>query len=321
MPAFSSPPTRLFKYVTFERIDVLQNECIRFTQPAALNDPWELKPYLESFITDEAVENEVLVLLLNEPLEDLLDEGFQEAWDELSPSEQAKFKGGFPMMRRMLFNRLKSRPHLVEEMFAETRTELKQTMEIANPRTAQMFTERLCKEFGILSLTSKPDNKLMWSHYAANHSGMVLELDTTQDFFTHRLTAIDSLSGPKPVVYADQFPTFPNLHDLTELAEKETAKVWGPLMFTKSDDWAYETEWRMVRYLKYADKTIDSVSPAIHLFNLPAECVDGVIMGAQMSRDNRRSLMDFFAVTHATPTPLFRNRSCRAERSCWRSSR
>jgi hypothetical protein len=37
------PSHALYKYVTAERIDVLQNELIRFTQPSALNDPWDVR--------------------------------------------------------------------------------------------------------------------------------------------------------------------------------------------------------------------------------------------------------------------------------------
>ena len=34
-----------YKYVPAERIDILQNNLIRFTQPFALNDPFEAKPH------------------------------------------------------------------------------------------------------------------------------------------------------------------------------------------------------------------------------------------------------------------------------------
>lgn len=34
-----------YKYVSAERIDILQNRLIRFTQPNAMNDPFEARPY------------------------------------------------------------------------------------------------------------------------------------------------------------------------------------------------------------------------------------------------------------------------------------
>jgi hypothetical protein len=35
-------PNSLYKYVTADRIDILQNGHIRFTQPSVLNDPFEI---------------------------------------------------------------------------------------------------------------------------------------------------------------------------------------------------------------------------------------------------------------------------------------
>ena len=40
----------LFKYVTAERLDVISSLEIRFTQPNALNDPFELQPNIDSLV-------------------------------------------------------------------------------------------------------------------------------------------------------------------------------------------------------------------------------------------------------------------------------
>ena len=42
----------LFKYIRPERIDVVENLEIRFTQPDALNDPFELRPHFESIVAE-----------------------------------------------------------------------------------------------------------------------------------------------------------------------------------------------------------------------------------------------------------------------------
>ena len=49
-------PKNLYKYLSPERIDVLQNKQIRFTQPEALNDPFELKPLFEELLPESAIE-------------------------------------------------------------------------------------------------------------------------------------------------------------------------------------------------------------------------------------------------------------------------
>ena len=45
----------LFKYIRPERIDVIEQLEIRFTQPDALNDPFELRPHFESIVAETDV--------------------------------------------------------------------------------------------------------------------------------------------------------------------------------------------------------------------------------------------------------------------------
>jgi hypothetical protein len=42
----------LFKYLRPERIDVLDRLELRFTQPGALNDPFELRPRFDSLVAE-----------------------------------------------------------------------------------------------------------------------------------------------------------------------------------------------------------------------------------------------------------------------------
>jgi hypothetical protein len=49
----------VYKYLHSDRIDVLENAAIRFTQPAALNDPFETMPCFTEFkaYLQEQIEN------------------------------------------------------------------------------------------------------------------------------------------------------------------------------------------------------------------------------------------------------------------------
>lgn len=48
---------KVYKYASPERIDILQNAMIRFTQPALFNDPFEMRPYAHSLLGDEYLES------------------------------------------------------------------------------------------------------------------------------------------------------------------------------------------------------------------------------------------------------------------------
>ena len=43
----------VYKYVSPERIDVLQNCRVRYTQPRYLNDPFELRPHFSDLMGRE----------------------------------------------------------------------------------------------------------------------------------------------------------------------------------------------------------------------------------------------------------------------------
>lgn len=62
--------------------------------------------------------------------------------------------------------------------------------------------QELHRTFGILAITSKPDNLLMWAHYADSHTGFRVGLD--------RDILYDVVKGSIwPGIYQKQFPLMP----------------------------------------------------------------------------------------------------------------
>jgi hypothetical protein len=266
-------PDRLFKYVTFDRLNVLRGQCIRFTQPAALNDPWEFKPYLEKLLSDDWLETRLFEPIFDRPAEEVLAE---------CPS-------------------LDIEPGALTELFAHLHTQMSEKIDDFNSEAVKGFIELLGNSFGILSLTTRRDNDLMWAHYAADHTGMVLEFDTRHDFFNLPQIEDEDFTGAQPVAYSPDRPTLKNIDHFLDPSYKADVKTWEPFILTKSQSWAYEDEWRMIRPLKSADKTISTdkggkpLDNPIHLFTLPIACVTGLILGAQMSQDKRQTVVDLIA--------------------------
>jgi hypothetical protein len=125
---------------------------------------------------------------------------------------------------------------------------------------------------GVLSLCEVPDSLLMWAHYGVSHTGFVLELDPTHPYFNARRTTQDEFGHLRQVCYRDVRPSA-NLVDLD-----------GPEMFlVKSNEWSYEREWRVLRPLKEAHDVVNVNGEEIHLFQLPADAIKTVILGARAS--------------------------------------
>lgn len=84
---------------------------------------------------------------------------------------------------------------------------------------------------GISCFSENFDNLLMWAHYATSHSGVCLKFDLLADpsFFV----------TPVKVLYSADYPLYNQVRGDDTLAEK--------LLNTKSIDWAYEQEWRIIK--------------------------------------------------------------------------
>jgi hypothetical protein len=140
-------PELLYKYVPIERLDIISNGLIRFTQPGDFNDPFELHP----------------------------------SFDLLSRADIATLNAApDDFARADLFNKMIS---AIMPGLARMTQDLegKQGMFlIDNNRLAR---ETFDAHFGILSLTEAPDNLLMWAHHANNHNGLVLQFNEQHSFF------------------------------------------------------------------------------------------------------------------------------------------
>lgn len=98
--------------------------------------------------------------------------------------------------------------------------------------------QKLKQNTGIACLTESCDSLLMWAHYANNHKGMCVEYAlsaiTNQLHFT-----------PLPVIYSDEKTKFsPN--DLNYIS-KDAEKLLTESLTSKSTEWSYENEWRIIR--------------------------------------------------------------------------
>jgi len=128
---------------------------------------------------------------------------------------------------------------------------------------SRLFSE----EFKLICGTSSEDSILMWSHYAKEHRGIVVELDLTQMPFT-RLPATEFME----VDYKDERP------ELTiPLAGKKLLEEMHRHARTKASAWHYEKEIRIVMP--------SNMCSADHFLKITSECIKGVILGCRANPD------------------------------------
>lgn len=224
-----------FKYLNPQRIDVLRDLNIRYSQALVFNDPFEAFPaivdkgqnwYFQHFL--KLMELEMKSMVFKSPLEE---QNFINTC-----------KKGFPDFYTYC---------------SDGGRQLTQAFSI-------VMSDALIH--GYLSLSKTSQNILMWSHYAQNHEGFVLGFDSGHEYFQN---------GVSEVRYSDQRPClnpFQQQQDASLFFTKSTdwayeqevrksmlfpenAHLVQPESLPKSNDKVYES----VKLFSYPKSAISSV--------------------------------------------------------------
>ena len=248
---------KLYKYLSSHRIDVLTHHIIRYTQPGAFNDPFEARPYIEKIADDDDLE---------QTIDQVLPEEIKKAYDQLPLEVRAVIH--YETMFKISTQHRESMRGQFGAMISQF-----------TPMLRRVMDKKMNELLGILSLTEKPDNLLMWSHYASSHEGFVIGFDSTHEYFNQKKSTKDEFRHLRKVEYRSIRPNAP----LTALDGIDVFLV-------KSKEWEYEQEWRIMRALPDADEEIPAEPASIYLFAFPTDAVTEVILGARMTETNKLAI-------------------------------
>ena len=255
-----------YKYVSAERIDILQNRLIRFTQPLALNDPFEAKPHFYKLGLKEEFAKHYA---------EAIRRFIYRVW-----VDYCRALGNDPD-RFALAKKVENDPDYAEWLYKNLH---KRDPEDLLLNLRERFY-KLHNDAGILSLSETRDNLLMWAHYAQGHTGFVLELDGSHDFFKGNNSLL-GFAKPERAEYRLERPRM-----TAEETSEETAL--RDIFFVKGSEWEYEKEWRYLKNLTNAHrKIVVTNGHDVHLFRLPPKCIKGVILGCYSSEELKNKIVE-----------------------------
>lgn len=136
-----------------------------------------------------------------------------------------------------------------------------------------MYHEQVTVKVGVLCISEVPDDLLMWAHYADSHRGICLSLNRNDPFF----------AIAHPVNYQKLRPEVNPLFDTHE-------EMLDRSMFTKSDHWSYEKEWRILQYKSGAAT-----------YTLPTEALAGIVLGAQIDPAHEQLIVEWALASPSKP--------------------
>lgn len=242
---------------------VLENRTLRWSSPPLLNDPFDMQFAFQIRHDFAALKPRVLDAKWDHILGRHLDLPLN-ALGRMIRENQERFR---------LFSREEFDQHIgpsVDRSFEEL---------IGN---RDRHNRVLVDFFGndkIFCVSARPDIILMWSHYAANHSGVVLRFRT------------DTLNNPfgvaRPVEYVDEMPSLYTDEALVRLLSGYDGLDHNALMHTvvstKSAHWAYEEELRIYSGAGRSPAAFEDIAFGRHE-------IDGVIFGARTSDPDRERI-------------------------------
>jgi hypothetical protein len=161
-------------------------------------------------------------------------------------------------------------------------------------------------QFGVLSLSRRKDSRSMWSYYANEHQGFMVEFNEKSE--TSEYLNFDHEHGD--VNYEIIRPK--NIISINNKSE-ERNKLINELFFTKDKDWEHEEEYRVLASIpKIQAKKLDNNGFPIHSVTIPVAEIDAIYLGVRSSETLARKAK-FWIKQNSPAVKLYKAEPCRTE--------
>ena len=125
---------------------------------------------------------------------------------------------------------------------------------------------------------------LMWSHYAANHTGFCIEYDMNSWYGKRYI---------KPVIYSDERHYIPG--DFADNLTSNPGRAFMDAALFKSPEWSYEKEWRLImQRIELINPQFKGTRPACFL----KDYITAVYLGVKCSDNYRKQVYEHFKNTN-----------------------
>ncbi|WP_120366764.1 DUF2971 domain-containing protein [Acinetobacter cumulans] len=146
------------------------------------------------------------------------------------------------------------------------------------------LTKDIRKHVAVTCFSTDPLNILMWSHYADNHKGFLVEFKFPKEYFHASFLHLKNF--PLPVRYTDEFPSIKLEWDFVK--SRHNSSIWvnfsNKMLLTKAKCWGYENEFRMITDINKHEGN----SLILKAFN--PELISSLIIGSKISKDHQNAI-------------------------------
>lgn len=192
--------TKLYKYREFNdnAKSIITNSALWYANPKNFNDPFDMQLSFKQYYSKEEIKSYI--------------KNYAKNSDDVKKLPKHE--------RKKIIQRYSNFSNDIN-MFVKFQNELH---------------EKTLSKCGVVSLSSRWDSILMWSHYSHNHEGLVFEFD-----YSKRRVLLDEF--PFKVDYVDQYDLLSYCENFN-IRKKQMEKI----LLTKFLDWRYEHEYRIINF-------------------------------------------------------------------------
>ncbi|WP_428153952.1 DUF2971 domain-containing protein [Brevundimonas sp.] len=263
---------------------VLANRRLRWSTPRTFNDPFDVQFDLRMVIDRAQIRRLTL----------------QKMWDDLYGAEPGPPANQVGVIMRYMRGRMPA--WNIEQLEDNMGDALDKSLDGGDAAWLrfQLEAREQLKNSKILCLTTAPENFLMWTHYAGQHTGAVLGF--------RNAPGLDSPWGEaRPVNYVDQMPALIDDEEFSNVlagrANLEASAVIDKLVYTKSDAFAYEQERRIYsgdgrnaeadfEDLEFHENELDSVTLGPRILPEDEDAIRGLVAASYGQVEMRRAILE-----------------------------
>lgn len=232
MDSMPTSKRAFFKYASPDTtLAVLQSQTVRYSSPAAFNDPFDIQSGLHLDFEIDSLPTAVLDRLSQfAAAPDPPPVDVDDVWGKLVLEVRRRFPThGFPRER---WETLGSEPfQLLAKVIKETQLGYQ-----------ERWRDKLLPSIRVFCVSEERDNLLMWAHYGKDHTGAVLEFWSLPE-------EDNPLSVARPVQYVKEPLSFFSkeefINDILAVRKLDFSGLYRRYAYAKSAHWQYEREWRV----------------------------------------------------------------------------
>ncbi len=224
-----------YKYLKAETaLLILQNRKLKYSSPLLFNDPFDVQTTV-----DYGFELSDMMEAFNKELYEL-------TYGETEPIGDESDLLFSEILKKRKIVKAKSLKIPFNDFIAETKTRVEQTVE-RTKQNIEDFNKKwkiFVKASKVFCIAEEHDNLLMWSHYAKNHTGVVIKFECLRELDTPLCIAqqIDYVPNPPIIASLEDYIPYITGQDKTKINHD---LLIYKLFQSKSVHWQYEKEWRI----------------------------------------------------------------------------